>query len=99
MLSEDQTNVSEHFPKTFYEDCRRFPKINEESRGKLMMFPSYSNTCKYFKRDSVTIAMVIVSACENNLLFSGVNYHEDMFMCESSLYFNGLNQKHIMLLS
>ena len=43
--------------------------------------------------------MVIVSACENNLLFSGVNYHEDMFMCESSLYFNGLNQKHIMLLS
>ena len=52
--SEEKTNVSEHFPDIFW----RLLKISKEG---LMMFWSYSsNTSKYFLRDYVTIAIVII---------------------------------------
>ena len=55
-FSKGKANVSEHFPK-ITEDYPRFPKISEKAP---MMFRSYSNISKYFLRDYVTIAMVII---------------------------------------
>ena len=52
-FSEGKVNVSEHFSDIF----QRLPKISEKAP---MMFRSYSNISKYFLRDYVTIAVVII---------------------------------------
>ena len=69
-LSEDFRRFSKIVPKerrtfpnifrTFSEDYRDFRRQPKISEGGPMMFRSYSNTSKYFWRDYVITAMVII---------------------------------------
>ena len=66
-ISDNFPKVVENFPKlfrrlderlrTFSKDCRRFRRQPKISKEELMMFRSYSNTCEFFLRDYVAIAM------------------------------------------
>ena len=71
---DDFPKISENFPNLFQRKDELFgtffgliPKISEEG---LMMLRSDSNTSKYFLRDSVTIAMVIILVTMETLISS-----------------------------
>ena len=59
-LSEDQTNVSEHFPK-ISQDCGRFPKITEDFRGRSDDVSIIQQHIYVPLRDYETIAIMIYS--------------------------------------
>ena len=68
-------NIFGHFPK-ITEDFRKFLKISKEAP---MMFRSQSNISKYFLRDYVTIAMVIILVTMATPISSHVKDKKSMF--------------------
>ena len=90
-FSEGKANVSEHFSDIFRrlpkitEDFRRFPKISEKAS---MMFRSYSNISKFFLRDYVTIAMVIILVTVATPISSHVKDKNSTFTaCDEDMIF------------
>ena len=86
--SDQFPKISDQFPnifRTFSEDYRRFPKISEKAP---MMFRSYSNISKYFLRDYVTIAMVIILVTMATPISSHVKDKNSMFTsCNEDMIF------------
>ena len=89
--SKGKAKFSEHFSDIF----PRLPKISETtkiSEEGLMIFRSFSNTSKYFLRDYVTTAMVIILVTkatptsshvkDKNSIFTACN--EEMRICMAS---------------
>ena len=80
-FSEGKANVSEHFSDIF----RRFRKISEKAP---MMYRSYSNISKYFLRDYVTIAMVIILVTIATPISSHVKDKNSTFTaCDENMIF------------
>ena len=80
-FSEGKANVSEHFSDIL----RRFAKISEKAP---MMFRSYSNISKYFLRDYVTLAMVIILVTMATLISSHVKDKNSTFTaCDEDMIF------------
>ena len=83
-FSEGKANVPNSF-WTFSEDYRRLPKISEKAP---MMFQSYSNISKYFLRDYVTIAMVIILVTMATPISSHVKDKNSTFTaCDEDMIF------------
>ena len=85
----------QNFPnilRTFSQDYQRFPKTKKISEEGPMIFWSFSNTSKYFLRDYVTTAMVIILVTkatstsshvkDKNSIFTACN--EEMRICMAS---------------
>ena len=83
-FSEGKANVYEHFSDIF----RRLPKISEDFRGGTDDVSIIQQYIKYFLRDYVTIAMVIILVTMATPISSHVKDKNSMFTaCDEHMIF------------